>query len=169
MLLATLRTKFTITNVAAAAAGRQFPTTSRPDGLRLLHQTHARHSIPQFDANNPTLRKIQENARVMTAMTGAIQLLQKKGFVDPHNPKPPSFMKLMQMMSDTEIKKTFTDMQTVLKEEGISFSPADLSAFMNSGTMSGDGIKTNEAEPNDNNNKDAGLLKRISNTFKART
>ncbi|KAJ1796861.1 hypothetical protein LPJ56_005955 [Coemansia sp. RSA 2599] len=133
-----------------------------------LHTTRFRQSIPGFDMNNPTLRKMQSSPRVMAAMSESMQLLQRKGFVDPYNPKPPSFMKLMQMMSDAEIKKSFMDLQTVLKEEGINFSPADLSAFMNAGGMNADGdIKMKEQEQIDD--KKDGLLGRLSSKFKTRS
>ncbi|KAJ1647376.1 hypothetical protein LPJ64_001218 [Coemansia asiatica] len=155
---------------ALAIARRQ---TAGNSSHRLFHTTRSIQSIPGSDMNNPTLRKIQSSPRVMAAMSQSMQLLQRKGFVDTHNPKPPSFMKLMQMMSDAEIKKSFLDLQAMLKEEGISFSPADLSAFMNFGGMNADDIKLKEQveiEDKDNRGMEGeGLLGRISSKFKNRS
>ncbi|KAJ1956544.1 hypothetical protein GGI12_005280, partial [Dipsacomyces acuminosporus] len=148
---------------------------------RCLHQTRRVQSLPGFDMNNPTLRKIQSNPRVMAAMTSAMGAMQSKGFIDPSNPKPPSFMKMMQMMSDPDIKQKFLEVQQVLKEEGISFSPSDLSAFMNGGGLASDDApsagkpkdefkmkdqaeQTGEAEP-----QKTGLFKRLSDSFKSRS
>ncbi|KAI8321747.1 hypothetical protein GQ54DRAFT_261227 [Martensiomyces pterosporus] len=173
---ASLRTVSTPRHRACALLVRQNTT-------RCLHQTRLVQSIPGFDSNNPTLRKIQSNPRVMSAMIGAMQTMQSKGFVDPSNPRPPSFMKLMQMMSDPDIKKKFVEVQQVLKEEGISFSSAELSAFMNAGGMAQDaaseqangGFKTKEqAEVGETSSvagedKKGGLFKRLSSSFKARS
>ncbi|KAJ1838020.1 hypothetical protein LPJ57_011256 [Coemansia sp. RSA 486] len=129
-------------------------------------------SIPGFDMNNPTLRKIQSSPRVMAAMAESMQLLQRKGFIDIQNPKPPSFMKLMQMMSDAEVKKTFMDLQAMMKEEGISFSPADLSAFMNAGGMTAEDLKTKQQESIEESKSEQqkeGLLGKLSSKFKTRS
>ncbi|KAJ2352335.1 hypothetical protein GGF43_003783 [Coemansia sp. RSA 2618] len=131
--------------------------------------------MPKFDMNNPTLRKIQDNPRVLAAMSSAMQLLQSKGFVDPTNPKPPSFMKMMQMMGDPEIKEKFMAVQQVMKEEGVSFSPADISAFMSGAGMtpgSGGGGRDDldMKEPtNDASEDKKGLLGRISSSFKSKS
>ncbi|KAJ2747739.1 hypothetical protein GGI20_000209 [Coemansia sp. BCRC 34301] len=112
--------------------------------------------------NNPTLKKIQSSPQVMAAMGNAIQLLQSKGFINPADTKPPSFMKLMQMMGDADVKQAFMEVQRLLKEEGISFSPSDLSAFMSGGM----------AQSSDSSAKDGekgGLFQRISNSIKPRS
>ncbi|KAJ2890053.1 hypothetical protein GGI21_000433 [Coemansia aciculifera] len=136
---------------------------ARPSAVRSLHLTRAVRAIPGFDANNPTFKKIQSSPRVMAAMGSALQLLQTKGFIDPTDTKPPSFMKLMQMMGDEDVKQAFMEVQKLLKEEGINFSPADLSAFMSGGATQGSSEASAQGEEKN------GLLKRIANTLKPRS
>ncbi|KAJ2813130.1 hypothetical protein H4S07_000910, partial [Coemansia furcata] len=85
---------------------------ARPPAARSLHLTRPTQTTPPgFDANNPLLKNIQSNPRVLAAMVGALQLLQSKGYIDPTNPKPPSFAKLMQIMGDPDVRKMFADIQ----------------------------------------------------------
>lgn len=121
------------------------------------------HSIPRslnFDTSNPKLQKIQQNPRVLQAMNTTVQLLVQKGLVDPSSPKPPSFMQLMKIMGDNEVKQSFMMVQKVLKEEGIEFSPTELSSFMTGMNMKEEASTGKEAE--------GGLFKRLSNSFKSK-
>ncbi|KAJ1830423.1 hypothetical protein LPJ63_004943 [Coemansia sp. RSA 2711] len=150
---------------------RSVPRLGPAAGLRLvrpIHQTRASQSLPGFDANNPTLHKLQGNPRVMKAMADAMQLLQSKGLIDAANPKPPSMMKMMQMMADTDVKQKFLELQQIMKEEGISFSPADVAAFMNVGGMAAGQGDVQEKPPPSAADRQ-GLLGRISSSFRSKS
>ncbi|KAJ2327552.1 hypothetical protein GGI00_004432, partial [Coemansia sp. RSA 2681] len=139
------------------------PRLAGPFVARSLHLTRHVQAIPGFDMNNPTLKKIQSSPRVMAAMGSAMQLLQSKGFIDPADTKPPSFMKLMQMMGDADVKQAFMEVQKLLREEGISFSPTDLSAFMSGG------MAPNSGDSNTKDGEKDGLFKRIASSIKPRS
>ncbi|KAJ2851293.1 hypothetical protein IWW36_001190 [Coemansia brasiliensis] len=137
---------------------------------RYLHQTPVSQDIPNLE-DNPTLRKLRSNPRVMKAMIEAMQLLQSKNFIDPNSTKPPSIMKMMQMMQDPEVKQKFMEMQELLTKEGISFSPSDLSAFMGFGnTMAGsnrDDINVKEHKELGDGTKKS-LFNRFADKFKSK-
>ncbi|KAJ1722272.1 hypothetical protein LPJ53_003285 [Coemansia erecta] len=125
-------------------------------------------------SNHPLVRKMQGNARVMSAMTEAMQLLQRKGFVNAGEAKPPSFARMMQMMGDQEVKDKFVEVQRVMKEEGVAFSPADLAGFMGSGGGGGMGMgdadaASKQGEPEAAGEAKEGLLGRISSKLKFRS
>ncbi|KAJ2807073.1 hypothetical protein H4R20_001434 [Coemansia guatemalensis] len=114
------------------------------------------------------------NERVLRAMGETMQLLQQKSVISGANPKPPSFMKIMQMMSDTEIKQQIMKLQQIMKEEGISFSPTDMMALMNGqGIAPGDAAKYSDdgaatkASDKEAGGEKKGLFKRITSTFKS--
>ncbi|KAJ2496483.1 hypothetical protein GGH96_005808 [Coemansia sp. RSA 1972] len=141
---------------------------------RQFHQTTASQSIPNFDINNPTLREIQNNPRAMAAIADAMQLLQSKGFVDSTSgTSPPSFMKMMKMMADSDVMEKFKKVQEVMQEEGIKFSAADLSSFLaSSKVMDGFGKGNRDdismkQETNEVGEK-KGLLGRISESFRSK-
>ncbi|KAJ2335998.1 hypothetical protein GGH91_005357, partial [Coemansia sp. RSA 2671] len=71
-----------------------------------------------------------QNPRLLAAMTSTLQLVQSKGFIDPANPQPPSLTKMMQIMGDSDIRQAFAEVKRLMDEDGISFSPAELSALM---------------------------------------
>ncbi|KAJ2379241.1 hypothetical protein IW150_000302 [Coemansia sp. RSA 2607] len=139
---------------------------------RHLHWSHTLRSPLPDPTQHPTVRKMQSNKRVMSAMFEAIQLLQRKGFVDSGNPKPPSFAQMMKMMGDQEVKDKFVEVQRVMKEEGVAFSPADLAGFMGGMGMSGDaGKMKEEGEKSVEAGGDSkeGLLGRLSSKLKFRS
>ncbi|KAJ2782355.1 hypothetical protein GGI15_002938 [Coemansia interrupta] len=109
---------------------------------------------------------MQSNPRVMSAITEAMQLLQRKGFVNAGDSKPPSFARMMQMMGDQEVKDKFFEVQRVLKEEGVAFSPADLAGFMSGGGM---GAGEGEAAKEEGGQKKEGIMGRISSKLKFRS
>ncbi|KAJ1942514.1 hypothetical protein EC988_006468, partial [Linderina pennispora] len=63
---------------------------------------------------------------------------------------------LMQIMGDPEVKAKFMEVQKVLKEEGIQFSPSDLSAFMGAR----DQFMAKEEAPQE------GVLKKFASKFR---
>ncbi|PIA17950.1 hypothetical protein COEREDRAFT_7129 [Coemansia reversa NRRL 1564] len=141
---------------------------------RALHQTlTVREMPPGFDMNHPVIHKMRGNERVLKAMAETMQLLQQKGVISGANPKPPSFMKIMQMMSDAEIKQQVTKLQQIMAEEGISFSPTDMMALMKGqGVMSGDASKSSvdsvaTRTPDEPTSEKKGLFNRITSTFKS--
>ncbi|KAJ2158265.1 hypothetical protein GGF46_003907 [Coemansia sp. RSA 552] len=69
-------------------------------------------------------------------------------------------MEMMRMMNDAEVKAKFLEVQAAMKEEGISFSPSDLAAFMNGGGM---GSKQQQAGEESTQS----LFQRIGNSFKS--
>ncbi|KAJ1749642.1 hypothetical protein LPJ79_003567 [Coemansia sp. RSA 1821] len=146
---------------------RQAVYRGAPSGIssRRLHQTHITQDIPNLE-NNPTLQKLRSNPRVMKAMLEAMQLLQSKNFIDPSSAKPPSFMKMMQMMQDAEVKQKFMEMQELLKQEGISFSPSDLSAFMGFGDAMGG--KQDVKENKELGGGSKSLFNRVTDKFRSK-
>ncbi|KAJ2083550.1 hypothetical protein H4R24_000713 [Coemansia sp. RSA 988] len=142
---------------------------------RTLHQTLAVRELPPgFDMNHPVINKMQGNERVQRTMSETMLLLQQKGVISGANPKPPSFMKIMQMMSDTEIKQQIMKLQQVMKEEGINFSQTDMMALINGqGIMPGNAANhSDDSTAAKTLDKEApsekkGLFKRIASSFKS--
>ncbi|KAJ2725434.1 hypothetical protein GGI07_001313 [Coemansia sp. Benny D115] len=127
--------------------------------------------MPNIDQNHPAVRQIKSNPRVMETMKKAMELMHRKGYIDLSNPSPPSFMSMMKMLADSEIKKTIAEMQAVMKEEGIGFKPEDLAVFINSGAggfspPKDDGVRMKESGVDE---KGAGLFERISKSIKGRS
>ncbi|KAJ2155390.1 hypothetical protein IWW43_004184 [Coemansia sp. RSA 1935] len=141
---------------------------------RQFHQTSVSQLMPNFDLNNPTVREIQKSPRAMEAIADAVQLLQSKGFVDStSNAAPPSFMKMMKIMADSDVMEKFKRVQEVMQEEGIKFSASDIGSFMGAAKFMNDFGKDNrddismKQETNEVSEK-KGLLGRISDSFKSK-
>ncbi|KAJ2058584.1 RNA-binding protein with serine-rich domain 1 [Coemansia sp. S146] len=140
---------------------------ARPLAVRSLHLTQPTQINPGFDTNNPLYTHIKDNPRVMAAMSNALQLAISKGYVDPANPKPPSFTMMMQIVNDADFRKVMVEIQELMDKEGIKFSPADLSGLM-SGGLALDGGKPRDDSNTTESGKD-GLFKRIANSIKSRS
>ncbi|KAJ2413877.1 hypothetical protein GGI10_002771 [Coemansia sp. RSA 2530] len=142
------------------------PVLSRPLATRLLHTTVPTRTLPGIDENHLFYKKVMQNPRLLAAMTSTLQLVQSKGFIDPANPQPPSLTKMMQIMGDSDIRQAFTEVKRLMDEDGISFSPAELSALMN-GFVQNSGTSRDDLNTKDGA-KD-GLFKRIASSIKSRS
>ncbi|KAJ2486237.1 hypothetical protein IWW37_005679 [Coemansia sp. RSA 2050] len=139
----------------------------RPLTARLLHVTVPSQTMAGLDENHPFYKQAKQNPRLLAAMASTLQLVQSKGYIDPVNPKPPSLAKMMQIMSDSDIRKAFAEVKKLMDEEGINFSPEELSALMrgfaeNNSSTARDDLNTADGA------KD-GLFRRIASSIKSRS
>ncbi|KAJ2877068.1 hypothetical protein GGH93_000226 [Coemansia aciculifera] len=157
------------TTVRVSSCGRPLLASrlARPLTARSPHLTRLTQTSSGFNPNNPLENHIKDNPRIMAAMSNALQLAISKGYIDPANPKPPSFTKMMQIANDADMRKAIVEIQELMDKEGIKFSPADLSGLMSGSIAQGSG------KPRDDLNTTEGgkdsLFKRIASSIKSRS
>ncbi|KAL1918497.1 uncharacterized protein VTP21DRAFT_3157 [Calcarisporiella thermophila] len=153
------------TRVVSPALNRSFHSSP-------FHRDQNESGHRGVDPNHPLIQQLASNPHILHSLTEFTQLLQEKG-LDVTGAKPPSFMQMMKLMTDSQIKEKVGEISQQFQAAGIQL---DMSTIMElSKAMQGEAAQGEQATQYDTNvledrsstasQDQPGLMSKMKNIF----